>query len=109
MNILENLKKLSFLFVYYCCETSSVSPIALDPDLDPELFSESRYLKHLFHRILKISTRSRYRAPDPFFLVKTGSSSLLLMNRTEYLGLHALKWNYRRNFSNNTFKLESEQ
>ena len=46
MNILDDLKA-SFLFSYFWCQTSSVSPKAPDPDSDtinpdPGWFSESR-------------------------------------------------------------------
>ena len=39
---------------------------------------KTNYLKYSFNRILKISLRSRYRAPDPVYLAKTGSSPLLV-------------------------------
>ena len=88
------------MFSYFWCQASPVSPRAPDPVriwTDPGWFSKSStsmvrltskvwkqkrmlliYLKYSFHRLLKISLRLQYRTPDPVFLAKTGSSSLLL-------------------------------
>ena len=85
-----------FFVSYFWCQTSPVSPRAPEPvriwtDSDPGWFSESStsivrltpkkwkqkrrllilyYLKYLFYRLLKISIRLRYRAPDPVFWPK---------------------------------------
>ena len=57
MKILDNFASLLFLFLYFWCQTFSVSRRALDPDpvrilTDPDWFSESRALiKRLTQKI----------------------------------------------------------